>query len=359
MGTGHVMRCLTLATEWRTRGVLSHFICRPHAGNLIALIRERGFPATELHKDSLELRPARDLDVSLPAHADWVGCDWQTDAEQMVEAVGAPKLDWLVVDHYGLDVRWERILRQHVRRIMVIDDLADRQHDCDLLLDQNYYSDTETRYRGLLPQGCKTLLGPSYVLLRPEFIQARSNLRQRDGSVRRILVFFGGSDPSNQTRHVLSALARLPLDGHEIMVDVVIGASHPGRDELQEQCKALRNVSLHCQVSNMAELIRLADLGLGAGGTAMWERCYLGLPTITVVFAENQVRTTEDVARSGGIKYLGRCNSFTGNEYEQAIKAMLDSPGEMKRMAHIAMNLVRPGTQAVADQMIAPPSLSA
>lgn len=297
----------------------------------------------------MDSRPAMDEGGAPTAHAQWLGSDWQTDARQTQEVVAAIRPDWLVVDHYALDARWETSLKSRVRQLMVIDDLADRAHDCDLLLDQNFYTDMTTRYLGLVPPACERLLGPTHVLLRPEFTGMQPLARQRDGGIRRILVFFGGSDPTNQTQNVLVALGMLNL--REIAVDVVIGSSNPYRLQLQDLSRSMPNVALHCQVSNMAELIVQADLGIGAGGVAMWERCYLGLPTITVVFADNQVRTTEDVAGLGAIKYLGRCNSFTEDEYKKAIKEMIDSPGEMQRMAEVSRGLVRPGTQRVADVM--------
>jgi UDP-2,4-diacetamido-2,4,6-trideoxy-beta-L-altropyranose hydrolase len=216
-------------------------------------------------------------------------------------------------------------------------------------MDQNFFADIATRYLGLVPCSCELLLGTNYMLLRPEFTEKSRSARQRSGYVRRIHIFFGGSDPTNQTRNVLLALDKLRLRGIE--VDVVIGSSNPHRLQLQEMCESMPNVVLHCQVFNMAELIDRADLGIGAGGVAMWERCYLGLPTITVVFAENQVRTTEDVGRVGAIKYLGRCTTFTTDEYENAIKETMESPEELRRMAEISRELVRPGTQKVADIM--------
>jgi len=187
IGTGHVMRCLTLADELRERGAEIVFVCRDFAGNLC------GYTEGNLK------------------HAAWLGADWQTDARQVEEIIKDFNThpDWLVVDHYALDERWERYLRSYVKKIMVIDDLADRPHDCDLLLDQNFYENLESRYDGLAPSGCKKLLGPKYALLRPEFREERKNLRKRDGYVKRIMIFFGGSDPTNETTKALEAVRML------------------------------------------------------------------------------------------------------------------------------------------------------
>lgn len=174
IGSGHLMRCLTLADQLRSEDSAVAFACRDLPGGLFDLLQTHGY------------RYARLPSATPGSNAQ------QDDAEATLEAAEKlfpDGLDWLVVDHYGLDATWERMLRPHVRKLMVIDDLANRPHDCDLLLDQNYYRDLDRRYHGLVPEQCITLLGPTYVLLRPEFADARQQLRLRDGSVRRILVF--------------------------------------------------------------------------------------------------------------------------------------------------------------------------
>lgn len=349
IGVGHVMRCLTLADELRSRGAVCHFVCRAQPGDLIKLLQSYGFDVTELPFGALSGNTIETDEGELPPHARWLGCDWRTDARQTQEVVSVIRPDWLIVDHYALDERWEARLEPYARGVMVIDDLADRPHVCRLLLDQNFYADMKVRYLGRIPSSCEVLLGPDYVLLRSEFIEARQQVRSRHGRVSRILVFFGGSDPQNQTSYVLQALKVLDLQ--DVAVDVVIGITNPHRGQIEQICGDMPNVTLHCQVSNMAELIMRADLGIGAGGVAMWERCYLGLPTITVVFADNQLRTTEDLAKIGAIKYLGRCDSFTANDYEKAIKEMIDSPEAMRQMTERSLKLVRPGAQRVADTM--------
>jgi len=193
IGTGHVMRCLTLADELRERGAEIVFVCRDFAGNLCGYIEEKGYIVQGyiVHRLPVSDTPKQNTEGNLK-HAAWLGADWQTDARQVEEIIKDFNThpDWLVVDHYALDERWERYLRSYVKKIMVIDDLADRPHDCeviddladrphdcDLLLDQNFYENLESRYDGLAPSGCKKLLGPKYALLRPEFREERKNLR--------------------------------------------------------------------------------------------------------------------------------------------------------------------------------------
>lgn len=334
IGSGHLMRCLTLADQLRAEGAEVAFVCRELPGAMFDLLHTCGYrfaklPLAEVGKDSQ-----------------------QFDAEETIQAAGQlfpDSIDWVVVDHYELDVLWERMLRPHVCKLMVIDDLANRSHDCDLLLDQNYYRDQDQRYLGLVPEKCVTLLGPEYVLLRPEFAETKQRIRVRNGSVQRILVFFGGSDPTNQTQKALEAL-RL-LERPDIEVDVVVGSTNPNRNTIQALCDELPNVTFHCQVSNMAELILNADLAIGAGGAAMWERCYLGLPTITVVFAANQESTTEDVARLGAIEYLGWSDQLDASDYANCLKRLIGNHRRVKEIGQLALSVLSKGEVSLGRLM--------
>ena len=196
-GTGHLMRCLTLANALKEIGHNVHFACRDLKGNINQLVTKQGHNLHSLPVPEEEF--VSQLDDT--THAKWLEVEWQQDYKETFKVMQdiAGQIDWLVVDNYALDYRWESLLRQYVKRIMVIDDLADRKHDCDMLLDQNYYSDSNARYAGLVPFTCRMFLGPKYAILRPEFFQERQNLPQRNDTVQRILIFFGGVDQSNET----------------------------------------------------------------------------------------------------------------------------------------------------------------
>jgi len=327
IGSGHVMRCLTLADELRQRGDTILFICREHPGNLIGLVEGKGYPVKRLPIEHVA-KPEETV------HSEWLGTSWEQDAAVTIAVVGGTNPQWLIVDHYALDRRWEEKFRTYVNRIMVIDDLADRPHDCDLLLDQNLYKNMESRYYDLVPVNCKKLLGPKYALLRPEFIEARRNLRERDGRVRHMLIFFGGSDPTNETAKALEAFRS--LNRQEIAVDVVVGSLNVRWEEIKSLCTSMRNTIFHRQISNMAELMVLADLAIGAGGGTTWERCAVGLPSIVLTIAENQEATTAVVARTGVLWYLGRSTNVTIEHLAKAIRRALNNPLMLKEMSEKA-----------------------
>lgn len=297
LGTGHVMRCLTLAAALREEGWEATFICREASGDLIDLIEsEKGFPVHRLPEE---------------AHPD-------EDARRSAEYLERQRPDWLVVDHYALNRTWETQLRPYTQRLMVIDDLANRPHDCDLLLDQNYLPDL-SRYDALVPSACRKLLGPKYALLREEFRSARAHVQARSGEVKRILVSFGGSDLGNETLKALRALRR--LEGN-VAVNIIAGATNPHTAELREFIADMAEATLHVQVDNMAELMAKADLCIGAGGSSTWERCCLGLPSVVVTVADNQEALTAALAVDGYLLYLGKNSSVSEHDLCRAVACM-------------------------------------
>ncbi|MNL13123.1 UDP-N-acetylglucosamine transferase [compost metagenome] len=221
---------------------------------------------------------------------------------------------------------------------MVIDDLANRPHDCDVLLDQNLCAGMETRYEGLVPEACLQLIGPRYALLRPEFRRARSGLSPRDGQVRRMLIFFGGVDATNETTKALEALEQLALPN--LAIDVVVGASNPHQDVIRVRCERAPRTSLHVAVPHMAELMSRADLAIGAGGTTTWERCYLGLPTLILTLADNQVPLVQAVSAAKAAWNLGPAESVGVEEIQNALQRVISEPGEIAEVSRNAWSLM-------------------
>lgn len=289
MGSGHVMRCLTLAQALAAEGVECLFICREHQGNLLDLIASKGFMPHVLPAPDTEAAEILADNGDELAHARWLGVTQSQDAAQTSFVIQGMELDWLVVDHYGLDATWEQVLQPFYKRLMVIDDLADRRHVCDLLLDQNL-GRKEQDYAGLVPGSCKMMIGPQYALLRPEFAELRNHSieRRENPAVRQILISMGGVDPENVTGRVLSALQGCPIS-KDCRVVIVMGAKAPWLQAVKEQAASLPwPTEVLVDVQDMAKKMAESDLSIGAAGSTSWERCCLGLPSIVIVLAENQ-----------------------------------------------------------------------
>ena len=320
IGSGHVMRCLTLAHRLKKeKNAKVVFVMRVLPGNLIGVVEKQGF-------EVLKLLPANQK-YSLNGYGLWLTVPMEVDARQTIDLLqpylrehGCDVVDRLIVDSYALDEQWELMLRPYCREIMVIDDLANRRHDCDILLDQNFYLNKDVRYAGLVPEHCKMLLGPEHALLREEFYEAKKHLRKRDCTIKNILVFYGGSDLTNETEKAIKALVQLHDEGYNFTADIITGVSNSRREKIEKICSKYQFFHYYCQVSNMAEFMNKADLMLGAGGSTTWERLYMELPALVTAVAENQVQGCRDCCKAGLINYLGEVANVTISTIIAAIR---------------------------------------
>lgn len=296
MGSGHLMRCLNLAEALQERGVETRFISGDHVGNLNTWLQSKGIAVTVLPQS---------------------GVGAVVDAKQTILALDGERPDWMVVDHYGLDIGWERRLKPLVGRIMVIDDHTGRSHDCDVLLDQNYSVEGLKRYGGLVPPACKLLLGPDYALLHKEFGELREQISLRQ-SLENILVFFTAGDDQGET---LKAMRGIEMFAKVKQVDVVVGRSNPHNAAIKQKCDELQ-WGYHCQVDYMPFLIAKADLVVGAGGSSNWERCALGVPALVAILADNQATIAQALDNAGVVINLGWFHTLQPTDYADALRAL-------------------------------------
>lgn len=330
MGSGHVMRCLTLADALTAQGAQCHFISQAHPGHLLDVIRQRG------HKVNSLVAPVQQSQAAIkniastvqdtqqnqqpePAHAAWLGSTWQTDTQETAKVLTSLQPDWLVVDHYALDQRWESALQPHYQKLMVIDDLADRAHCCDLLLDQNLGRQPQD-YVALVPAHCKVLTGPQYALLGPDFAAVRPyslQRRQAQATVGKLLITMGGVDQGNATVQVLQALKNCTLPA-DCRITVVMGLTAPWLQNVRElAAKMPWPTEVLVNVNDMAQRMADSDLAIGAAGSSSWERCCLGLPTLMVVLADNQQGIASGLESAGAAIALGL---HSGDQFSVRLK---------------------------------------
>lgn len=292
IGSGHVMRCLTLANALRAQSAQCVFAAAAMPESLTGRIRAEGHEVVLLP----HVAPVAGLAVE----------DVWSEAEQALDKTGCLKaiegraFDWVIVDHYGLDEMWETAMRAAVSNIMVIDDLANRVHDSDLLLDQNL-GRNPTDYDDLVAPSTRVLAGPRYALLRPEFAAARPAAlkRREDARLSRLLISLGGSDPQNVTGRVMRTLNGMALPDN-LRITTVLGSLAGSLDEVLAFATTMRYpTEVLVDVRDMATLMSECDLAIGAAGATAWERCCLGLPSIVLVLAENQRPGAEALAATG------------------------------------------------------------
>ena len=356
IGSGHVMRCITLAHALQRRGHRSTFVMRAHDGHLADFVRAQGFDCVLLphHPDAAQEAAGEPR----LAHSAWLGCTQAQDVADCLPHIRALSPDWIICDHYALSDIWQRAVRAVCgSNIMVLDDLHDRTHDADVLLDQNY-GHTAADYAGCLPSDCHVLAGTQYALLREEFARWRAaalNKPQKSaGCLQNVLVNLGGVDKDNHTLALLQRLAESSL--HPWSVTVVMGNTAPHTDSIRAFAQ---HAPFDCRVlvgaSNMAELMAQADWAVGAAGGTSWERCALGLPTLLLVIADNQRSIAEQLQAAGAARFLP-IERLHGDEWRQALD-WFGQPAHRAQMAEKAAALCDGlGAARVADYLSAYPN---
>lgn len=320
IGTGHVVRCATLADELQLRGARVVFFCREAPGHMCGWLEDKGYEVRRLPGPASS--PPQEI-------------------RHMHAALGAERFDWLVVDHYGLDATWERAMAPLGGARFVIDDIF-RVHDCEALLDQNVL-DESTAYSDLVPKHCRQLVGPRYGLLRPEFAIARQVRRHRAGTLDKILVSFGGTDPSNETAGAIEGFLRSSLI--HAQATVVLGRGNTRRSDIRQQYVNSHRIRFIDHCDDMAVLMDWADIAIGAGGSTSWERCCMGLPTIAVEVAENQHTAVRALSLHGAILAIDNITVV-----DNALNMLHKNADLLIQMSQQAENLVDGlGTLRVAD----------
>lgn len=334
LGTGHVARTLALADAMRSAGWDVHFLTRERPGDLRSAIVARGYRLTAL--------PAGE-DITV------LGTPYAAEIEQSRQALSnLPDFDLLIVDHYGIDAEWETAMRPIAHRIMVIDDLANRNHDCDILLDQNFAGGAEARYAGRVSPAARQLLGPAYALLREEFRKYAGAVPPRTSAPPRVLVSFGGYDNGAYTVKALDALADTR---RALSVDVIGSPEAPGADRVAEICDSKR-FRFHGLVRNVAEYMSAADFAIGAMGGSAWERCITGLPAIVLTVAGNQVPGAAACDRAGAVRWLGDADDVDVSTLAAAVTHLLDRADLRSEMSAAARALVAPERGFSTDRVV-------
>lgn len=319
IGGGHVMRCLTLADALSHAGASITFVSGVLTEDLARRIVARGYA---LHRlcDTPQTESA-DAPV-------WDSQRQKHDAEATLEHVGA-RVDGIVIDHYRLDAFWQKRLTSHTQWLLAIDDLANRKHVASVVVDQGFGRRAQD-YAGLVPADCNILAGARFAMLRPEFAALRSESlarRARSASVQRILVSLGATDVGG---HSEAAVRTALAVSAEVTVDCVLGGNAPSLAAVQALAAREPRLAVHVDSNDLATLMSRADVAIGAGGTSTWERCCLGLPTATLVVADNQRRGTEALAVHGATLLVDTPDALTA-----AVRVLANDAELRQRMTHI------------------------
>lgn len=282
LGSGHVMRCLTIASVFRERDFECGFATADRdAENLIV---SRGFKYYVLDSSW------NNLESELP---------------EFQKIVNKISLELLIIDHYYATERYIGSLQQF-SKVAYIDDLNAFDNPADAIINYNIYAtsmDYRKRYSG---QRTKLLLGPTYAPLRSEF----KNVGEKHVKVHihDVLVSTGGSDPAGMCIKMLKELQNTK-NCKDTIFHFIVGALNPNIDEKKELGDSLPNVVIHENVTRMDELMKMCDLAISAAGSTQYELCACGTPTVNYVLADNQIPGAEGFEKAELMINAGDCRS--------------------------------------------------
>ena len=311
IGFGHLMRCLTLADSLRSSGLDCVFASRAFDPLMLEPIVNKGH-------ELITLQPLIRPSIEDKTYKSWVGANLEDEILELNSKIKdfRDEFGLFIVDHYGLDWVWESEFAKF-GKIFVIDDLKNRVHDCDAILDSSFGTLTRD-YMSLCRQDTHFLLGPKYCLIRPEFYQAR---QIQKNNLRKVLVMMGGTDPYNITSEILDIVSKR-FD--EIQIVAIVGRSCPHIDaimKVSERCPD--KVQVVVDPNRIAEVMSTCSVSIGACGTSAWERFVLGIPSIVITTAENQIKIAKDLHNDGLITYAGHFNKLDLEVIVEALSKLL------------------------------------
>ncbi|MGB0936182.1 MAG: UDP-2,4-diacetamido-2,4,6-trideoxy-beta-L-altropyranose hydrolase [Colwellia sp.] len=335
IGSGHIMRCLTLARKLSANSCKIIFLSKNHQGNLNEFIKKEGFEVFVLSAPDENVEDQMDDKL-------WLGCSYLKDANECLKLLQSLEVDLLIVDHYSLDYQWHKIIKKmqnkiYKMKIMVIDDLANRKHDCDILLDQTLGREAY-HYKNLVPNHCQLLLGTEFIMLRDEFFKLRKiakNKRKNNFEIKNLLISIGGTDPNNITNNLLNWLIKLKhsqLITKDLKVVIVLNQLSIAK-MLDNTSNNLDWVTIVSNPKSMAQLMLDADIAIGSSGGTAWERCCLGLPSLSIISAENQRFISKNLANLGAIIDLGHFSNLTYLDFSESLKKIMNSTDNYKKMS--------------------------
>ncbi len=317
LGGGHLSRCIELARHFARENNEVYFLCKNLEGNLNFWIKSEKFQLLTINKD------INDLESEIK------------ETEYIISKY--KKFSSLIVDHYNLDYRWEHKMRKFAERIIVIDDLANRKHDCDILIDQNYYLDMESRYQELVSKETVKLFSPKYAILKEEFysLNSKKNLFNK---INNLFICFGATDPSNHTLATLLTLRKINYRFNSINVFTTVGNKNWA--SIEKECKKINNCHFHKNNKNLPKILSKSDLAIGAGGTMCWERAYLGIPTIAFAVAKNQVENLNALIKDGFV--LGETTDLKPDtkRIEYWLKMIIDNKTLAEKLSQKSKEIV-------------------
>jgi len=286
IGTGHIVRCTALAQELRNLGTKVRFISKPYKGNILNFVKKNKFLVSEIKED-----------VNL-----------NKDIQETKKIIKKFKLNYLIVDNYNLNLVWEKEIKKHVKKLIVINDFI-RKQCCDVLINHNALENGNIKkhYSKNLVTDCKNLIGLRYAILNSKYAYLKKEIKFKK-KIKKIHIFFGGYKNSlSLLNNVINVLSNKNLK--KIKLDIIIGLNQKINKTLNYKLQARGNYKIFKNLPNLADLLKKSNLAIGCGGMANIERLCLIVPSFVFIAAKNQASLVNDLAKKNIVVKLKKRNN--------------------------------------------------
>jgi len=349
IGSGHVMRCLTLARTLREKGADVRFLHRDMPGNMGRRIQDAGFAMTLLPAPPAVDAPPEGFGCA------WLGVPVETDAADTINALRDwcpdTAVDVVVADHYALATAWEMQVAPYARRLVVFDDLANKTHACDVLIDQSVYMEPTSRHDARVPKTCRVLSGARYAIIGPEYAALRQGLPIREHPVRTVFIFFGSVDETQETARVLRLFSQPEFERYSLRI--VVGHINENLEAIKVAAARRGKATVESGLPSLATLMKTADLAITSCGNTIWEQLCLGLPTVLIAVSRNQINSSENVHRIGAGCYAGFTDVLSNDTLKEAIGGLCSNREHYRSMSKVALDSCDGlGADRVADAIL-------
>lgn len=343
IGSGHVIRCLILAEELKELGANIIFVCRDHQGNLISFIKEQNYTVYVL--------PMSNKNNALTDYKEWVGAPTLIDAKETIEGVLSlfDTIDVLIVDHYGIDCFWEREIRTYTKNITVIDDFANRSHNCDLIIDPVVESNLGCTRHPNLPDQCIRLFGPKYAFIGKSLHKWR-HLKKIKTDRKTILLYLGRLDNFQVTRLVVQAFKNVATP--HIQMKVIIPDINEQFASLKETVQESPNITLNSYTKNLPEFLARASLVVGGCGITSFERIFLRTPSLGIIMADNQKLLAHQLQKHKVTNVIGTCSDIKITDLEFLLSKFCAGELELPTDATLKNFIDGKGAERVALEIV-------
>ncbi len=313
IGSGHVSRCINYALYLKKLGNNVSFVCRELNGNIIHKIKLNKIKVHILNlRQNNKLKKKRNYNKFL-------GDTLKNDLEDTISVIKRfDKVDLLIIDHYWINYSWQKLIKNYVNKILVIEDLYNRKHYCDFLLNYNNFSNAKKIYSKLNNKNTRLLLGPKYLLLPKDYY---SNYNRIDLNKIKIFIFFGHSDNNNLTIKVLRYL--INIKNFNFFYNIAIGEESRKLKLIKKLFGKSKNYKIFVQTKNIKKVLLNSHLAVGSGGFNSFERIRLCVPSIVISNAANQNWVCKFLSNKKLIEYLGNEKSINKSVFENKIKELI------------------------------------